>query len=166
MKNHRVFFRYEGIMTRWLHLACGLRGAMGGIRRISQLEGFDRIGYDASKEIREVFFPMRRICHECQSLGRNKNRMHALITILPYVFKVTGELLPEAEEEALRSRMEGLEGLQDVLLASLDKAGMVAALEVNGISPGALAISTNTVDMVHFFEGVLLSLCVDGDLMQ
>lgn len=62
--------------------------------------------------------------------------------------QVTGELLPAQDEESLRARMEGLEGLQDALLGSLDKGEMVAVLEANGISPGALAISTNTVDMV------------------
>ena len=36
-------------MTRWLHLQCALGGAQGGVQRISQLEGWDRMGYDASK---------------------------------------------------------------------------------------------------------------------
>ncbi len=37
---------YEGIQTRWLHLGCALRGAEGGVQRITQLEGWDRMGYE------------------------------------------------------------------------------------------------------------------------
>jgi len=43
---------YEGMQTRWLHLSCALEGACGGIQRISQLQGWDLMGYDASQEIR------------------------------------------------------------------------------------------------------------------
>ena len=44
--------------------------------------------------------------------------------------------------------MEGLEGLQDLLLANLSKEEMVSALQFNGIEPTSLDISGNTVDMV------------------
>ena len=43
---------YEGLMTRWLHLSCALAGSQGGIQRLTQLKGWDRMGYDASLEIR------------------------------------------------------------------------------------------------------------------
>ena len=44
--------------------------------------------------------------------------------------------------------MESLEGLQDLLLAELSAAEMIFTLELNGISPRDLSISSNTVDMV------------------
>ena len=43
-------WRYEGIQTRWLRLPCALAGASGGVQRMSQLEGWDRMGYDASAD--------------------------------------------------------------------------------------------------------------------
>ena len=46
-------WRYEGIQTRWLRLPCALAGASGGVQRMSQLEGWDRMGYDVNLEIRQ-----------------------------------------------------------------------------------------------------------------
>ena len=43
---------YEGLQTRWMHLSCALDGANGGIERLSQLKGWDRMGYDCSLEVR------------------------------------------------------------------------------------------------------------------
>jgi hypothetical protein len=43
---------YEGLMTRWMKLQCAIDGANGGIQRITQLKGWDRMGYDVSLEIR------------------------------------------------------------------------------------------------------------------
>ena len=62
-------WQFEGIMTRWLHLTCALAGAQNGIQRISQLEGWDRMGYDASKEIREVSQNSNQRTDVTQQLG-------------------------------------------------------------------------------------------------
>ena len=40
---------HEGLMTRWMHLTC----AKPHIKRLSQLDGWDRMGYDANLEIRQ-----------------------------------------------------------------------------------------------------------------
>jgi hypothetical protein len=42
------------MQKRWQHLSCALGGGAGGIQRITQLKGWERMGYDVSKEIREV----------------------------------------------------------------------------------------------------------------
>lgn len=47
-------FAYEGLQTRWIHHECALAGAQGGIQRLSQMHGWDRVGYDLSKEIRQM----------------------------------------------------------------------------------------------------------------
>jgi hypothetical protein len=47
-------FAYEGLQTRWIHQECAMAGAQGGIQRLSQMHGWDRVGYDLSKEIREA----------------------------------------------------------------------------------------------------------------
>ncbi len=47
-------FAYEGLQTRWMHHECALNGAQGGIQRLSQMHGWDRVGYDLSKEIRQM----------------------------------------------------------------------------------------------------------------
>ena len=47
-------FAYEGLQTRWIHHECALAGAQGGIQRLSQMHGWDRLGYDLSKEIRQI----------------------------------------------------------------------------------------------------------------
>jgi hypothetical protein len=44
---------FEGFQCRWLHLTCAINGGCGGIKRITQLKGWDRMGYDCSLEIRE-----------------------------------------------------------------------------------------------------------------
>jgi hypothetical protein len=130
----RVGFRqntsqwYEGIMTRWLHLPCALGGAQGGVQRIGQLEGWDRVGYDCSAEIRTA----------------------------------TGELLPQEAEAALQARMEGLEGLQDLLLTSLSKAEMVGSLALNGVDAASLHLGLNTVDMACLLsDGIAHGLAAD-----
>ena len=47
-------FAWEGLQTRWLHQTCAMQGSQGGIQRLGQLQGWDRIGYDASVEIRTL----------------------------------------------------------------------------------------------------------------
>ena len=42
---------YEGIQTRWMHLTCALNTRQ--VKRITQLEGWDRMGYDVNLEIRQ-----------------------------------------------------------------------------------------------------------------
>ncbi len=42
---------YEGIQTRWMHLTCAIKSRQ--LKRISQLEGLDRMGYDANFETRQ-----------------------------------------------------------------------------------------------------------------
>jgi hypothetical protein len=63
------------------------------------------------------------------------------------VREVTGELLPSAAEADLQRCMEGLESLQDTILANLSKEEMVDVLNLNGVDPKSLDIHTNTVDM-------------------
>lgn len=43
---------YEGLQTRWLCLSCALNSRQ--VRRFSQLSGWDRMGYDCSREVRET----------------------------------------------------------------------------------------------------------------
>lgn len=47
-------FAYEGLQTRWVHHECAMAGAQGGIQRLSQMHGWDRVGYDLSKMIRQM----------------------------------------------------------------------------------------------------------------
>jgi hypothetical protein len=49
--NRKKAWAFEGFQTRWMHLTCALNGASGGIDRITQLGGWDRMGYDCSLEV-------------------------------------------------------------------------------------------------------------------
>lgn len=72
---------------------------------------------------------------------------------------VTGELLPEASELSLKTRMESCENLQDLFLANLDKGEMVTILKLNGIDPELLDITKNNIDMVCMItDGVIRGL--------
>ena len=41
---------YEGLQTRWLHLTCALNTRK--VKKICELEGWDRMAYDVNLEIR------------------------------------------------------------------------------------------------------------------
>jgi len=101
----------EGIQTRWMHLTCALKTRK--VTRITQLEGWDRMGYDVNLEIREC----------------------------------TGQALSEAKEKELKTTMEALEGVQDLLCLNMTHADLVAALKFNGVNAADLLIEGDSIAM-------------------
>jgi len=102
---------YEGIQTRWMHLTCALKTRK--VTRITQLEGWDRMGYDVNLEIREC----------------------------------TGQALSDAKEKELKTTMEALEGVQDLLCLNMTHADLVAALKFNGVNAADLLIEGDSIAM-------------------
>jgi hypothetical protein len=102
---------YEGIQTRWMHLTCALKTRK--VTRITQLEGWDRMGYDVNLEIREC----------------------------------TGQALSEAKEKELKTTMEALEGVQDLLCLNMTHADLVSALKLNGVNAADLLIEGDSIAM-------------------
>jgi hypothetical protein len=102
---------YEGIQTRWMHLTCALKTRK--VTRITQLEGWDRMGYDVNLEIREC----------------------------------TGQALSDAKEKELKTTMEALEGVQDLLCLNMTHADLVAALKLNGVNAADLLIEGDSIAM-------------------
>jgi len=108
---------YEGMQTRWMHLSC----AKWQISRLSQLEGWDRMGYDVNFEIRQQ----------------------------------TGELLSDAAEAELKTTMEALEAVQDLLCQNLTYDELIAALKANGVNPKELLIEKDSIAMAVLLSDYL-----------
>jgi poly [ADP-ribose] polymerase len=115
--NRQESLFYEGIQTRWMHLSC----AKHHVSRISQLEGWDRMGYDVNFEIRQK----------------------------------TGEIFSAAEELKLKTTMEALENVQDLLCSNLSFEELKAVLHLNGSNPDDLLISSDSIAMAVLISDYL-----------
>lgn len=117
--------RAQGLQTRWLCLSCALNSRSRLVGRFSQLAGWDRMGYDCSREVRQATGELLSEAAELELQARMQP-LEALTDALTANHSVP-ELVGALRQNGVDTRATGLEA-DSISMAHFVADGMLTGL--------------------------------------